>query len=257
MPHAVKTSGRNASSAKSINRRGAGARTQKAQILSLSKKLTKVERKQHERSEHQTFAVTEKLSLAGYYNQRQLILPMSVPGQGSWTLIFGTNANLNESNSIKIKNITMKYTFDSANEENHTTITMFIITPKTRKVLQESYNLNSGDLNLISGTDYEMINGMALINKKRWKIHKYHRTETLMQGDSSVRHFPLKSNNGSFTMNPNWIIKSTTGVWSSVPADNLPLYMRMFVVCFNDNSAFDAESPTFTHNTLISTVAGG
>ena len=105
-----------------------------------------------------------------------------------------------------------------------------------------------------------MVNGMALINKARFKIHYYKRHQTVQQSANQANDvdFPIQANMGRIALkNLNWRIRNTQGSWQDVTTNELPIYMRIFLCVFNDNSGFDLAYPTFSYTSLFKCTAQG
>lgn len=250
---------RSMSSAKSINRRKPTANNQKAQILSLSKKVNRINRTVGARTLHATFGksgdynVSNALTNFGY---NQLILPQAVTGDPAWTQIFDLDTSVSFLSTLKIKSLHTEYKVYPANEEAPIDCTVTLLAPKSRKILESAYNSTTGVLNLTSNVDYYINNGMVLINLRRWKLHHYKRTMTVKQDGTQELEMPVRSNMGKVSLrNLNWTIKNTNGNWNQVSPEVLPYYMRLFFVTFNNNSFSDLESPAFKHATIIKATA--
>lgn len=204
------------------------------------------------------FKKSDTFNLAANYINRQVIVPTGIPGQTAWQQIFGSSANASESRCLTIKNIHMQYKLGSGDEESLIDHTVIAVTPKSRKVYKETFNETTGALTLVINQDYVMVEGICLINKARWKIHYYKRHQTVQQGASNANNldWPLAGNIGKITLKQlNWKIRNTQGPWGDVGTNEIPLYMRIFLLCFNNNSALDLEYPTFAFTSLIKATA--
>lgn len=147
------------------------ARTQQAQILALAKKTASNSRKisglryqiSHQRnvnSSLSTFTTFEAVALAA---------------PSAWRLIFSSEE---EAKGGKYTGGSMYY--DLIMQPNgckkRVNMTIFFASPKTQKVVVETGGATSQTCsNLTNGTDYEFLNGQALLNQKRWTVHKMHR----------------------------------------------------------------------------------
>lgn len=247
-----KTFRKSASSIKSVARRRPTASNQKSQILSLSKKVNQISRLTKSTIERQQFYQ------AYVRNISSDLTIQNITPKNSWVAVFGANENLNEAHNLVVDNLHLKYTITPGNEEALCNVTMFVISPKSKKVLEETSSLTS----FVSGTDYVNYDGLCLFNTKRFKIHAYRRTMTLMQqnvetSEEAGSYTPLiqKGNMGSIRLKINHKIKNTLGVWSDVTQDELPYYMHTAVILANNNSAIDLAYPEFTATALWKTHA--
>lgn len=256
MPYGSRTRKRAASSS---NRRTYRP-SQSKKLYALTKRVNKIQHKQNTRTLGLMFKKNDDFNVSQQYNQRQLIVPTTTGGNTAWSQVFGSNANAQESRSLTIKSMKMEYKLAAGDEESLINYTVMMITPKTRKVYKETYNETTGLLNLIVDQDYVMVNGMALINKARFKIHYYRRHHTVQQAANQSQNmdWPIKGNIGKISLkNLNWRIRNTQGSWQDVLTNELPIYMRLFLIIFNDNSAFDLEYGTFSYTSLMQCTAQG
>ena len=263
MPY-VRKSGRSSyRSSRSVTRTVRGkpkATKNRNAIYKLSRKVNKLQSQNNRRTLGLMFKKADDFNLASNYIHRQLVVPTSITGSTAWTQVFGNNTNAEESRSLTIKSLHMEYKLAAGDEESLINHTIMAITPKTRKVYKETFNETTGLLSLVSDQDYVMVNGMALINKARWKIHFYKRHHTVQQAANQANNvdYPIKANMGKIVLkNLNWRIRNTQGPWTDVSTNELPIYMRIFLICFNDNSGFDLEYPTFSYSSLFKCTAQG
>lgn len=225
-------------------------------LFALTKRVNKIAYKQHTRTLPLMFKKNDDFNLASNYINRLMVCPTSITGHTAWTQVFGANANASESRNLCIKSLHMKYELTAGDEESLINHTIIMVVPKSRKVLREVFNETTGALTLVIDQDYILENGMAIINKARWTIKYYKRHMTVQQPPAgSDITYPLKGNMGSINLKMNWNIKNTQGSWQDVTTHELPYYMRLFLLCFNNNSGLDLEYPTFAHTTLYKCTA--
>lgn len=247
---------KSASAIKVVAKRRPTAANQKSQIMSLARKVNRLSVNQNARQFSLMFKKNDDFNLAANYIDRLMIAPTGVPGHTAWTQVFGASANASESRVLRIKSLHMKYELTAGDEESLINHTIVMLAPKSRKVLRETYNETTGILSLVDNQDYILENGIAIINKQRWKIKYYKRHMTVQQPPAgSDITYPIKANMGKINLKMNWPIKNTQGAWTDVTTYELPYYMRMFLVCFSNNSAIDLEYPTFAHTTLYKCTA--
>lgn len=227
----------------------------KSAIYTLSRKVNKIQRRVGARTHHMIFGKTHNVNVTTSYIKQQLILPQSQPGETAWTQIFNMDSSGFSNHELMIKSIHTEYKVDPADEESPIDITVTLIAPKSRKIYEDTYNATTGALSLVSGTDYYMEDGLCLVNKQRWKLYHYRRTTTVQQDGTQGLEFPVSSNNGRIKLtNLNWKIVNQNGNWNQVNPDDLPYYMRLFFVVFNNNNPLDFESPVFKQATVMKCV---
>ena len=225
-------------------------------LYALTKRVNKIAYTQNTRTLPLMFKKNDDFNLAQNYINRLMVCPTGIPGNTAWTQVFSSSANASESRNLCIKSLHMKYELTAGDEESLINHTIIMATPKSRKVLKECFNETTGQLTLVIDQDYILMNGMAIINKARWNIKYYKRHHTVQQPPAgSDITYPIKENMGSINLKLNWSIKNTQGSWQDVLTHELPYYMRMFLLCFNNNSGFDLEYPTFAHTTLYKCTA--
>lgn len=232
----------------------------KSAIYTLTKKVNQIAYKQRERTLKLMFSKQDDFNLASSYNIRQLFVPKNIVGSTGWFQVFGTNTNASESRCLKVDSVNIQYQLYPSSEESLIDHTVMILTPKSKKVFDEVFNPVTGAIVLTNNVDYVMIQGVALINKDRFKVHHYKRNMTVQQdGGSGTQElgYPIPSNICKVNLNLGWKIKNTVGPWTDVDTNTLPYYMRMFMVCFNNNSAIDLEYPALKYTVLFKTTAVG
>lgn len=241
-----------ASSAKNVASKAPTASTQKEQILDIGKRLTKVERQEQQTIERAQFYQAFDKNMSTIYT-KQNITP-----KFSWTEVFGANENLAESGTLVVDSMHMEYAVLPNTEEALCDITVTVVTPKSQKVYEET----TGMTLFIQNTDYVYYDGLVLWNLKRFKLHHYKRTQTVMQQNVTTdtetgSYTPLiqKNNIGRCKMNLNHKIKNTLGPWGDVAQDELPYYMHTVLVVFNNNSALDVNYPNIKGTILWKTHA--
>ena len=244
------------------NYRRTPARTtkNKGAIIRLQKRVNKIAYKQRERTLPLMFSKQDDYNLASSYNIRQLFVPKNIVGSSGWFKVFGSNANAEESRVLKVNSVNIQYQLYPSSEESLVDHTVMILTPKSKKVFDEVFNPITGAITLTNDTDYVMIQGVALINKQRFKIHHYKRNMTVMQdGGSGTQDlaYPIPMNMCKVNLKLGWKVKNTLGPWTDVDTNSLPHWMRLFMVVFNNNSALDLEYPALKYTALFKCTAVG
>lgn len=228
------------SSAGTVAKRAPTARNQKAQIEDLSKRVAANERANKQTIERAQFYQAFDKNMSTTYTM-QTITP-----KFSWSEVFGTNENLAESGTLVVDSMHMEYAVLPNTEEALCDITVTVVTPKSRKVYEET----SGMTLFVQHTDYVYYSGLALWNLNRFKVHHYKRTQTVMQQSVTTdtetgSYTPLiqRNNINRIKLSLNHKIKNTLGAWGDVAQDELPYYMHTVLVVFNNNSALDVNYP--------------
>lgn len=225
-----------------------------AGIRTLARKVAKIQKIQNARTHHATFAKSGDFDVSSTlvsYATQQLITPLSGAGTAAWTQVFDQDTSIQFSNTLNIRSMNMQYKFYPGDEESPIDCTLCLITPKTKKVLEDTFNESTGALTLTSNVDYYINNGMVLMNLRRWKLHHYKRTVTVQQDSAQGLEWPVSTNPGSCKLKLNWKIHNTNGNWSSVSQNDFVYWMRLFLITFNNNSMGDLESPSFKHSTIF------
>ena len=249
---------RSTRSARRIIRGKPGTAKNQAGIRTLARKVARIQKTVNARTLTGTFAKSGDFdvssALVSYANQ-QLITPLSGSGTAAWSQVFDLDTSVQFMSTLNIKSMNMQYKFYPGDEESPIDCTLCLITPKTRKVLEDTFNESTGALNLTSNVDYYINNGMVLINLRRWKLHHYKRTVTVLQDGTQGLEYPVATNPGSCKLKLNWKIHNTNGNWSQVSQNDFVYYMRLFIVTFNNNSFSDLEAPSFKHSTIFNCTA--
>ncbi len=147
------------------------ARTQQAQILALAKRTASNTRKingiryqvSHARN------VNSSLSATAQYEA------IDLAKISAWRLIFSSEE---EAKGGKYTGTSMYY--DLILQPNgckkRVNLTVFFASPKNQQVVVETGGATSSTCSaLVANTDYEFLNGQAMMNTKRWNVHKMHR----------------------------------------------------------------------------------
>lgn len=239
-------------------------RNPKRRKPNLRKQVAGIKRTQDLNKEKLTFRQYGSNAIAASYHFSSLLItPGSSPGNPAWGSIFRNNINADESNSLLVKKLYCEYSINTGNEVDQVDCTVFMLTPKSKKVHKETYNTATGALSLTPNVDYVMTSGMALINKARWKIWHFRRIRSVSAvggNGSNIVNVPLPRQIGHIRKSfgqKGWRLGNTQGAWTSLDATDLPHYMQARYVVFNNNASTVEGSPIFSHNTLITAVAGG
>ena len=235
---------RRASSVKSISTRRPTAGNQRSQLLSLSRKVNTLSRKQINITEKVYYQAHWDANVSANYAVHSLVTP------ATWTNVFGQSDNVSESRKLNISRLYLDYKLSPHTEHAEVDFTVFLVTPINNKVMRETSAMTT----FTSGgglTDYTWNNGIVFMNPKRFHIHKVWRAKTAAQltlvnattnsvsatATSSVRktyHMPFKK-----------LLRNSTGTWSQIANDEIPVSAALTLIAFNNNSAIDLENPNF------------
>lgn len=231
------------------------ARNQKNQILAINQKvnsLSKVVR-------GNTYKTMFVYNATGNLSQPFTIWPIIIPNQ--LTSVFSASGEI-RGGKMRGLNYKVDYRVSSHTEPSPINCTVFFISPKNIKTVNEcSGSASDACSALVSGRDYTLYDGMALINKKRWNIHYYKRITTLpIQSENSggtVVIGDLKANRYSFSRKSNLDINNRTGEWYNINTWDLKPNQRLHAVVFNNNSGIDLENPQFNMKILLTGQTSG
>jgi len=165
---------------------------------------------------------------------------------------FGTGANDNEDNKIIHKSVGMdlRVSLENTvnNEESTTGFTAFLVSLKDN--CGNVFNNLTGGLTLTLGATHELIQGMALLNKKIFNIHKQKRF-TLTNYNQALISPAGQSQYGTdhrwyWKLPINKTIENPRGDWKQLGCALDPS-KQYYLIIFNDNSTADLESPAFSY----------
>jgi len=241
---------------KKIVRKRPTASNQKYQILSLNKKINRISRKVSSR----TYKVMHKSSLTEQ-NMASPAYIFNLTNLPSFVSVFGETDNITEGGKYRSSKMSIDLSIRAGTETESTVYTVFVVTPKTQKVAEEADN-GSGTLSALTpGTDYTMISGKALVNLKRWKVHKCIRGQTTPIVTEAFGAVPgttvnyvneVKPLRKYFTIpSPNINVQNRTGTWNQVTPDEMNHNQRYTVMVFNNNlTTLDLQSPKWSMTVL-------
>lgn len=241
-----------ASSRKSIYRKRPTASNQKYQILSLSKKVSSLNRQVNWNRVMSTQTLHFDLPITGTATNpfvgkslnniqglSEIFLSTQTGGAKYHGLKFHLDFNIVPDTEIKLD----------------CTMTVFVVSPRNNKVVEECYNATGQLTTLTNNTDYVCEDGMAFMNKKRWTIRKvWNRlqtrpivsfegggTQTWEGSQVNIRKYfscrnPLRLNN-------------RTGTWNQILDNQMTAGQRMELIVFNNNTG--TTSPMLTANIIM------
>jgi len=165
---------------------------------------------------------------------------------------FGTSANDNVDNRIIHKSFGMdcRVSLENQinNEESTIGFTAYLVSLKDE--VGNIYNNLTGGLTLTLGATHEFIQGMVLLNKKVFNIHKTKRF-TLTNYNQALISPAAQSQYGTdirwyWRLPVNKTIINPRGDWKQLGCALDPS-KQYYMLLFNDNSTADLESPAFSY----------
>jgi len=231
-----------------------GVRGRKA-TGSIKRRLRKVERAVRDTTQEiamkQVYAAT---NISSYYSQ------FSLTDYTQMAPTFGISANdLQEKAKCFHRKTGIDIILSMANEKDTVTHTIFLVSPKAKMFPHISQA--NGELTLVADLHFSYLDGMVMLNKDYFNIHKIKRVGTGNHGyqigalinnagvyptnsdDTRIRHrFYMKA-----VINAN--VYNANGDWQDLPC-NPVISRNQYLLFFNDNSIGDFESPTVTINMI-------
>lgn len=233
---------RSASSIKQISRRRPTASNQKSQLMSLSKKVNTLARKQSNISERVYYQKTWDANVSANYASHTLVTP------ANWINVFGQSDNVTESRKINISRMFLDFALSPNNEHSEVDYTIFLVAPRNNQVMRETNAMTQFTVN---GDDYTYNNGIVFMNPKRFKIYKVWRLKTDSQltlintTTQALSATAMHTHRRTFSMPFRKQIRNSTGVWTAIGNDEIPVSSALTIIAFNNNSAVDLENPNF------------
>ena len=234
------------------------AKNQKYQLLSINKKVNKLQRyvsRNAYQVQHRHFIQT---SLANFIAP---VVCMNLISPSFLTQCFSEST---ESRGGKYTGTWLKidYQILPHTQPENIDCTVFFVTPKNQKVVVEAGGATTSTLETLD-TDVDYIKlagtGQVLMNKKRWNIHKVHRISTQPLVTATAQEAIInvtRANSRSFTMKNPLKINNRTGLWNAIADWEVAHNQRLHCFCFNNNIATvpgpQITSPQISFNILMS-----
>lgn len=165
------------------------------------------------------------------------------------TPIFGVSADDLAANKIihKTAGVDMRVTLENPvnNEENTVGFTAFLVSLKDD--IGSVFNPTTGAITLTQNVTHYINQGMALLNKKMFNIHRVKRF-TLTNHGENLNYSSAQTQYGTdmrwyWKVAINKTIQNPQGNWKSL-GSALDPSKNYYIIVFNDNSVIDLESPT-------------
>lgn len=163
--------------------------------------------------------------------------------------IFGTSTNDITDPKILYHSTTMRIRVSlespTNNEETTTRFSCFLVSLNDR-VPQSRFNNSTGTLSMTNGQDFNIIQGVAYLNKKIFKIHKT-KFFTLSNYNQNLNIAAGQTQYGTdrewtWSIAPKMTVEHPAGDWSAL-SSSLDPSKQYYVLVFSDNETGDLESP--------------
>lgn len=224
----------------------AKGRTTKVQAL--AKSVRTIQRKMKGEAEYLNYSQNGTQSLTADYNFFCLTSP------ANWTQVFGSSSDDGKENSAQHLSAGMDLRVsleNTINEPDTTGFTCFLVSLKD--VIGSAFNPSTGGLNLLANQHYTIREGMVLLNKKCFNIHKMKRF-TLTNYGQSLSQSAAQSQYGT---DHRWYWKirfgqkliNPLGNWGDLQTGIDPS-KTYYVITFNDNSPGDLQNPRLAFNVV-------
>jgi len=233
----------------------AKGRTTKVQAL--AKAVSNIQRSMRAKAEYLNFTQTGNDSIVGDLTYIRL------SDFQNWSVCFGSTANDSEQNKMIHKSFGMdlRVTLENSinNEENTTGFTVMLVSLKDE--IGSNFDPNTSDLNSLNQPNHYIIReGMVLVNKKVFNIHKQKRF-TLSNYGTALTTSAAQTQYGTdcrwyWKLSPNKVVTNPYGDWKSLRSAGDPS-KTYYLLIFSDNSSADLENPNIKYNIVhtVKTVA--
>lgn len=230
--------------ARRIARTRPTASNQKRQLLAMSRDISRVKRDLKDQTQMVQYAKSAVSGVTGDVATFGLF-------DASMNSVFGQSTNAQEASKITFKKMNLQLRVFPANEAALCDFTIFVITPKTFKVYQET----SGMSGWTHGTDYYQQGGLTFMNLKRFHVHKVWKnisTAGALNTVGGTIHLASTHDARRYMKHRCNITLQThsDASWKDISESELPLNSRYRLLAFNNNSGLDAENPKVEFNCL-------
>lgn len=239
-------------SRRSMRRRGgikSMARGKASKFTKLARAVRTLQRKNARECEYLTFS--QNIPFATSFPASPAPLVQNLSYYTGFTNVFGVSADDLEANKIIHKSIGMdiRVSLENTvnNEEETTNFTAFLISLKDD--IGSYFTPGSGAITWTDNITHSFQNGLVLLNKKMFNIHKQKRF-TLTNFGTALTSAAAQSQYGVdkrwyWKISPNKLISNPAGNWKSLSSGLDPSKTYQLVV-FSDNATLDGESPSMT-----------
>lgn len=217
-------------------------------IMALARTVRSLQRAQKSQHQYQNYVVS-----ASQTNVNANYLALNLCNYNTMFPIFGADADDDNNQKMTHMSIGMDFYLSLENlinnEEDTITFTMFLVSLKDH--IGSAFDPATGSLTLVNGNHYYQQNGLAMLNKKAFNIHKVMR-RTLTNHGTTLANPSAQTQYGTdcrwyWKISPRSVITNPVGDWK-VLQSALDPSKQYYVLIFNDNSILDAESPALSYN---------
>lgn len=219
-------------------------------IKSVDKRLRRLEKK--DRDQHQYLNYVQG---ATQTNITQPFTGINLCDFNSMTAMFGAGADDETDQKIIHSSFGIDGYISLENlindEENTIQLTMFLVSLKDQ--IGSAFNPATSALTLSNTVHYYSQDGLTMLNKKVFNIHKVKRL-SLTNHNKALADPSAQTQHGTdyrfyWKWRPNQYITNPLGNWKSLGSGVDPS-KTYYLLIFNNNSTLDLESPAFTYNVV-------
>lgn len=158
-------------------------------------------------------------------------------------LVFGTDADDVTNDSCRHVSTGLDVLIRANSEKDNLNLTVFLVS--LRDSATPWFNPSNGQIVLTPNLHYRILNGLTMVNKKMFKIHRMKRISLGNNGQTlnlSSAAGVTAQKRFYWKFRPNQVVKNNSGNWRDLvcPPDPSQNY---FLIIFNDNSQLDLENP--------------
>lgn len=222
----------------------------------LAKKVIKLEKRQRSIIERVNYTHTADTTVSSNYHAEPLFTPVS------WQSVFGESVNVQESKKLNISTLHLDWSLEPGRESSQIDYTIFLITPRSQKIFDETNGMQQFQNNPNGQQDYTYNGAIGYVNPRRFKIWKVWRCNTAgittrvtgqIAPDANVVA-PLRSVRKWHKMPFKRYLNNTVGQqnWKVIPNDQIPVSCAITLLMLNNNSLTDLENPAVKISALFS-----
>lgn len=224
------------------------AKSKPSAVQALAKSVRSIQRKM--RNQHQLLNYKQsgsQDSMSADYNY------YNICNYNGMTPVFGTDADDDNNYKIVHQSVGMDFYLSLENtinnEKDTIGFTIFLVSLKDH--IGSAFNPSTGALTLNANQHYVIQNGLTMLNKKCFNIHKVKRRVFTNHG-TSLSNPSAQTQSGTdcrwyWKIGLNKVIQNPTGDWKTL-SSALDPSKQYYVLIFNDNSSFDGENPSMSYN---------
>lgn len=221
------------------------ARGRIGKFARLARSVQRLQRKQRRVLQTLNFRYNGGGTLSSQFNQWNLT------NFSALTPVFGTAADDLTANAVRHVGVGVDCILDSNTEVDTINYTVYVVSLKDDAAGILDYS--GGTLSLSQDVHYTFNAGMALLNRKFFKVHKTWRWTSGNLGapktQSSANGAQVWYRRKFFRLKIGTQVRNPAGNWNALACPRDPS-QNYFLLMFNDNSALDLENPAFTFHAV-------